>query len=171
MPKIVAEFDDSALMKTFGEAGLGAFAAPDVISDDVERCFNVRQIGIVDGVTETFTAISPQRRLRHTRCSRPALKKRLTEIQKMTTTIKTLTASVIALGLFGAAQANQIPAFEYTAPQQSISAESQNQLIQNYGLAAVAPGKSSVAQRYLVKRQISRANHVDYTLSTPVFFN
>jgi hypothetical protein len=60
---------------------------------------------------------------------------------------------------------------EYTAPQQSISAESQNQLIQNYGLAAVAPGKSSVAQRYLVKRQISRANHVDYTLSTPVFFN
>ena len=65
MPKIVAEFDDSALMKTFGEAGLGAFAAPDVISDDVERCFNVRQIGIVDGVTETFTAISPQRRLRH----------------------------------------------------------------------------------------------------------
>ena len=89
----------------------------------------------------------------------------------MTTTIKTITASVIALGLFGAAQANQIPAFEYTAPQQSISAESQNQLIQNYGLAAVAPGKSSVAQRYLVKRQISRANHVDYTLSTPVFFN
>ena len=65
VPKIVADFDDSALMKTFGEAGLGAFPAPDVIADDVIRCFNVRPIGTVEGVTETFTAISPQRRLRH----------------------------------------------------------------------------------------------------------
>ncbi len=64
-PKIVAEFDDSALMKTFGEAGLGAFPAPVVIADDVIRCFHARQIGTIDGVTETFTAISPQRRLRH----------------------------------------------------------------------------------------------------------
>ena len=65
VPKIVAEFDDSAQMKTFGEAGLGAFPAPDVIASDVVRCFKARQIGIVNGVTESFTAISPQRRLRH----------------------------------------------------------------------------------------------------------
>ena len=65
VPKIVAEFDDSAQMKTFGEAGLGAFPAPDVIASDVIRCFKARQIGIVNGVTESFTAISPQRRLRH----------------------------------------------------------------------------------------------------------
>ena len=65
VPKIVAEFDDSAQMKTFGEAGLGAFPAPDVIANDVIRCFKARQIGIVNGVTESFTAISPQRRLRH----------------------------------------------------------------------------------------------------------
>ena len=65
VPKIVAEFDDSAQMKTFGEAGLGAFPAPDVIASDVVRCFKARQIGIVNGVTENFTAISPQRRLRH----------------------------------------------------------------------------------------------------------
>ena len=64
-PRIVAEFDDSALMKTFGESELGAFAAPSVIADDVSRCFKVRQIGMVDGLSETFTAISPQRRLRH----------------------------------------------------------------------------------------------------------
>jgi len=36
-----------------------------VISEDVMRCFRVRPIGTVEGVTETFTAISPQRRLRH----------------------------------------------------------------------------------------------------------
>lgn len=65
VPRIVADFDDSALMKTFGEAGLGAFPAPEVISEDVMRCFHVRPIGTVEGVTETFTAISPQRRLRH----------------------------------------------------------------------------------------------------------
>lgn len=65
VPKVVAEFDDSALMKTFGESGLGAFPAPDVIEDDVKRCFNVKRIGSVEGVTENFTAISPQRRLRH----------------------------------------------------------------------------------------------------------
>ena len=65
VPKIVAEFDDSAQMKTFGEAGLGAFPAPDVIASDVVRCFKARQIGIVNGVTENYTAISPQRRLRH----------------------------------------------------------------------------------------------------------
>ena len=65
VPKIVAEFDDSALMKTFGEAGLGAFPAPDTIADDVIRCFHARPIGTIVGVTESFTAISPQRRLRH----------------------------------------------------------------------------------------------------------
>lgn len=65
VPNVVAEFDDSALMKTFGEAGLGAFPAPHMIADEVSRCFNARAIGAVDGVTEHFTAISPQRRLRH----------------------------------------------------------------------------------------------------------
>jgi len=65
VPRIVAEFDDSALMKTFGESELGAFAAPNVIAEDVSRCFKVRQIGMVEGLKETFTAISPQRRLRH----------------------------------------------------------------------------------------------------------
>jgi len=64
-PRIVAEFDDSALMKTFGEAGLGAFPAPDTIADDIVRCFHSRQIGTIEGVNESFVAISPHRRLRH----------------------------------------------------------------------------------------------------------
>jgi len=65
VPDVVAEFDDSALMKTFGDAGLGVFPAPVLISADVQRCFHARPIGVAEGVTETFTAISPQRRLRH----------------------------------------------------------------------------------------------------------
>jgi len=65
VPNVVAEFDDSALMKTFGETGLGVFPAPEMMTDDVFRCFHSRPIGLVDGVTENFLAISPQRRLRH----------------------------------------------------------------------------------------------------------
>ena len=65
VPNVVAEFDDSALMKTFGDAGLGAFPAPKVITGDIQRNFHARPIGIINGVIESFTAISPQRRLRH----------------------------------------------------------------------------------------------------------
>lgn len=64
-PRVVAEFDDSALMKTFGAAALGAFPAPDVIAEDIERSFYAKPIGIITDVKETFIAISPQRRLRH----------------------------------------------------------------------------------------------------------
>jgi len=65
VPRVVAEFDDSALMKTFGEAGLGVFPALEIIADDIARNFNSRRVGLIKGVTETFIAISPQRRLRH----------------------------------------------------------------------------------------------------------
>ncbi|MDB4222460.1 transcriptional activator NhaR [Granulosicoccus sp.] len=66
VPKVAAEFDDSALMKTFGEAGLGVFPAPEVIAeDDISRSFSATQIGSVAAVTETYIAISPQRNLRH----------------------------------------------------------------------------------------------------------
>ena len=65
VPRLVAEFDDSALMKTFGEAGFGAFPAPQVIADDIARNFSASMVGEIAGVTETFYAITPQRRLRH----------------------------------------------------------------------------------------------------------
>lgn len=65
LPNVVAEFDDSALMKTFGDAGIGAFPSPSVIASDIQRCFHSRPIGVITGVIETFYAISPQRRLRH----------------------------------------------------------------------------------------------------------
>lgn len=65
VPRVVAEFDDSALMKTFGEAGLGVFPAPNVIAEDIARSFHASPLGLIKDVTETFIAISPQRRLRH----------------------------------------------------------------------------------------------------------
>jgi LysR family transcriptional activator of nhaA len=64
-PRIVGEFDDSALMKAFGQSGSGIFVAPTVIADEVRRQFGVEVIGRTDEVTERFYAISVERRLTH----------------------------------------------------------------------------------------------------------
>jgi LysR family transcriptional activator of nhaA len=64
-PQIVAEFDDSALLKAFGEVGSGIFPAPIAIRAEVERMYHARCIGETDAVQESYFAISPERRLRH----------------------------------------------------------------------------------------------------------
>jgi LysR family transcriptional activator of nhaA len=64
-PKIVAEFDDSALLKAFGEAGIGIFPAPDAISDHIEKMYDAVKIGTLDSVKESYYAISPERKLKH----------------------------------------------------------------------------------------------------------
>jgi LysR family transcriptional regulator, transcriptional activator of nhaA len=64
-PKVVAEFEDSALLKAFGREGLGAFPAPVAIEDEVMRVFGVESVGLVPGVHERFYAISVERRLKH----------------------------------------------------------------------------------------------------------
>ncbi|MBS1152586.1 MAG: LysR family transcriptional regulator [Myxococcaceae bacterium] len=64
-PKVVAEFDDSALLMTFGMRGRGVFAAPTVIEDEVCRQYDVQVVGRTEDVTERFWAISVERRLRH----------------------------------------------------------------------------------------------------------
>lgn len=64
-PRIVGEFDDSALLKAFGEAGVGIFAAPTVIEEEVCRMYRMSVIGRTDDIKERFYAISPERRLKH----------------------------------------------------------------------------------------------------------
>lgn len=64
-PTIVGEFDDSALMKTFGDAGAGIFAAPTAIEPEIVRMYRANPIGRADDITESYFAISPERRLRH----------------------------------------------------------------------------------------------------------
>ncbi|MBF0263734.1 MAG: transcriptional activator NhaR [Gammaproteobacteria bacterium] len=64
-PKIVAEFDDSALMKAFGQAGAGIFIAPSVIQSEVEQQFNVVAIGQTTEIKEQFYAISTSRHVVH----------------------------------------------------------------------------------------------------------
>lgn len=64
-PRMVAEFDDSALMKAFGQEGAGIFIAPAVIEEEVEWQYGVKAIGRVDEVKEHFYAISVERRVTH----------------------------------------------------------------------------------------------------------
>jgi LysR family transcriptional activator of nhaA len=63
-PQIVGEFEDSALLKVFGQSALGFFPAATVIRDEVIRQYQVRCIGALEGVRERYYAISMQRRLK-----------------------------------------------------------------------------------------------------------
>lgn len=64
-PRIVGEFDDSALMKAFGKSGSGIFIAPSVIAEEVQAQYGVQLIGHTDAVTESFYAISVERKIKH----------------------------------------------------------------------------------------------------------
>lgn len=59
------EFTDSALLKTFGRAGVGVFAAPSAIESEVSREFRVRAIGRVEAIRERFYVISASRKAEH----------------------------------------------------------------------------------------------------------
>jgi LysR family transcriptional activator of nhaA len=64
-PRIVGEFADSALIKVFGQAGKGVFAAPSIIESSVRRQYGVAIVGRLDGARERFYAVSAERRLKH----------------------------------------------------------------------------------------------------------
>jgi LysR family transcriptional activator of nhaA len=64
-PTIAAEFQDSALLKVFGQEGLGVFPAPAAIVSEIQRQYRVRHIGTLDDLHERYYAISVERRLKH----------------------------------------------------------------------------------------------------------
>lgn len=64
-PRIVAEFEDSALLKVFGADGVGIFPAPTVMESDVSRQYGVQVLGRAPEVRERFYAISVERKLKN----------------------------------------------------------------------------------------------------------
>lgn len=64
-PRVVGEFSDSALLKSFGAAGEGVFAAPTAVEDDVRRMYGVAILGRDETIRERFYAISVEKRLQH----------------------------------------------------------------------------------------------------------
>lgn len=64
-PRVVAEFEDSALLKVFGADGVGIFPAPTVMESDVSRQYGVQVLGRAPEVRERFYAISVERKLKN----------------------------------------------------------------------------------------------------------
>lgn len=64
-PKLVAEFEDSALMKVFAEHGEGVCPAPSVIEREVRDSFGLVPLGTTPDVVERFFAITVERKIRH----------------------------------------------------------------------------------------------------------
>ena len=64
-PVIIGEFEDSALMKVFGQAGRGVFPAPTVVREQICKKYGVRALGELEHVRECFYAISPERKIKH----------------------------------------------------------------------------------------------------------
>jgi LysR family transcriptional activator of nhaA len=64
-PDVVGEFEDNALLNTFGRRGLGLFFAPAALAADIEAQFGAVQAGAVPGVREQFYVISNERKIKH----------------------------------------------------------------------------------------------------------
>lgn len=64
-PDVVGEFEDSALLKTFGRNGLGLFPAPSALAADIGEQFNSVPVGEISQVREQFFAISTELKIRH----------------------------------------------------------------------------------------------------------
>jgi LysR family transcriptional regulator, transcriptional activator of nhaA len=64
-PDIVGEFEDSALLKTFGRNGMGLFPAPSALALDIKEQFHSVQTGHILDISDQFFAISTEMKIRH----------------------------------------------------------------------------------------------------------
>lgn len=64
-PRIIGVFDDSALLKAFGQGGAGLFVAPTAISGHVSRQYDVQPVGRIETLIDRLYAITTERRLQH----------------------------------------------------------------------------------------------------------
>ena len=64
-PDIVGEFEDNALLNTFGRRGAGLFFAPAALASDLKEQFGAVQVGEVPQVREQVYAISNERKIQH----------------------------------------------------------------------------------------------------------
>jgi LysR family transcriptional regulator, transcriptional activator of nhaA len=64
-PRIVGEFEDSALLKTFGASAMGVFPAAQCVHDDLLAHYAVQRLGQCEGVSEYFYAIGTKKKVQH----------------------------------------------------------------------------------------------------------
>ena len=64
-PRVVGEFEDSALLATFGAAGMGVFPAAELIHEKLTSRYDVKRLGSCEGVEEHFFAIGTDKKVLH----------------------------------------------------------------------------------------------------------
>lgn len=64
-PTVIGEYEDSALLKVFGQSGYGLFVAPTVVQREVSRQYQVVPLGRLPEVRERLYSISTERRIKH----------------------------------------------------------------------------------------------------------
>jgi LysR family transcriptional activator of nhaA len=64
-PRILGEFQDTALLTTFGQTGAGIFAAPLAIEREVRKRYGVSRLGDLDMQVTEYYAISAERKIKH----------------------------------------------------------------------------------------------------------
>lgn len=64
-PNVVGEFEDSALLNTFGAAGMGVFPAAELMQNELMSHFDVKPVGECEGVQEHFFAIGADKKILH----------------------------------------------------------------------------------------------------------
>lgn len=64
-PRIVAEFQDAAQLKSFGQAGFGAFPSATVVADEIQQQYEVELVGTFEGIRDKFYAVSVERKANH----------------------------------------------------------------------------------------------------------
>lgn len=64
-PRVVGEFDDSAMVKSLGMQGLGVYIAPKVLDASVRRQYDSVLLGEASDLIEEFHVITVERRITH----------------------------------------------------------------------------------------------------------
>lgn len=64
-PRIVGEFEDSALLTTFGATGMGVFPSPDLVKDDLHTRLGLQRLAGCPTVFEQFYLVGSERKVMH----------------------------------------------------------------------------------------------------------
>ncbi|MDF1662527.1 MAG: transcriptional activator NhaR [Planctomycetota bacterium] len=64
-PHIIAEHEDSALLKAFGEGGQGIFPVPAIVAEEVREHYHCQLLGVLEDVEEKFYAITVEKNVQH----------------------------------------------------------------------------------------------------------
>ncbi len=64
-PRVVAEFDDSALMKEFGAGGAGLFPVMSTVIPELQKQYGIELVGQLSGARVRYYVVTTERKLTH----------------------------------------------------------------------------------------------------------